>query len=250
MRRLKLLSAVAAYCAVAILISRSGAQPWLRSVAVLPLTLVLPGWLCLRVVAPRRAFPRLESSVYAVSMSISICALGGVAIQLVFGLDDWVWFIFLAGMAIALAALATLLGRSDMAIPKLSRTPSGFSFGTALAVVLAVAISAGSIVLASSGAATQRGRAHFAELWILPGKAAGQPVAEVGVGNREGARRDFEIRVARPGRPVLDESVNLENGATWSRRLRLGSEAEPVRALLLSNGTVLRSVWLRREAAG
>jgi hypothetical protein len=149
----------------------------------------------------------------------SVAALlvaGGLALQLVGALDTTGWVVVVA--VLAAGALVAARDPARHAVP-------------ALIATAALGLAIGAVALSRASALDRESETRFTQLWILP-DGTGRS-AEVGVRNEEGGRAAFRVAVyqpaSRPGPPLVDETIVLEPGRSWSRRVAIPATPLPER---------------------
>jgi uncharacterized membrane protein len=215
------LTAAAGLAVVGLVLAVAPVSGPVRTAALLPLILVLPGYaLSAALFRPGEISPQLRL-VLSVAFSIGVAVLGGLVVQLFVGLDRTVWAVLLAGVTVAAAAIA--LDRRD-AMPADSedtrvRMPR-IGVVTPAAILVAMGIAGSAIAIARDGEDRQRSQAHFSSLWLVPGdsEAGGQPV-EVGVSNHEGKAVSYRLVVREGTRTVRRWRVHLESDQSWQAQL-------------------------------
>lgn len=192
----------------------------IRTAALLPLLLVLPGYALSAALFRPGEITRQLRAVLSVAFSLSAAALGGLVVQLFVGLDRTVWAALLAGVTVAAAAIA--LDRRD-AMPADSedvriRVPR-LGAVTLAAILIATAIAGGAIALARDGVAQQRSEAHFSSLWLVPGDSSAGGPAEVGVLNHEGKAVSYRVVVREGDWTIKRWRVHLGSDQSWRAEL-------------------------------
>lgn len=195
------------------------------------LVLFLPGWAIAALAFPPGTVSPAERGVYAIALSISVAAAGGLVLQLAIGLDAVAWALLLVAVAALCGGRAAQLGR--LRWPSPPRLPQALPFVVA-AFAAAGVVAALAIVSAQDGVAESRARAHFTDFWIAPEKptaaAPGRDEAVVvGLRNREGERSRYSVRVSHGGQTVATRRATLPPGQRrlWSFAVPAG----PVRAV-------------------
>jgi hypothetical protein len=211
-------------CGVAgagLLVSIADPENWLQAVVLAPFVLVVPGYAIAAALFPPGAIRGLDRVVYSVVFSISAAALGGLALQLVLGLDRAAWLTLLALITIAASTVAHAR-RAKLPIRRAGRAPSlRLPTGPASAIaLLALAIAAGAIALATQGVHEQQSRQRFASLWALPGQtAAGAAWLKAGVWNH-GGPAEYRLEVSGDGQAIYSRRLRLAPNERWSVKLR------------------------------
>lgn len=232
----------------ALAVALLSAPHWARAALLLPLVFALPGYAVSYAAMPSRGIPAVERAVYAVALSIAVCVLSAVLIQLFTPLDRRTWAILLS----SITALATAVALARAHRPSLRlhlRQPiAPITAGRVLAIIAAVAIATGAIAIASAGARRDRAGTHFSELWVLPAKPLrpGQQAALIGVANHEGIPVSYVLQMNH-GPLFRSQPIRLAAGRTWQTRLaaRGISRSDPLDVTLLRAGRVYRRVSLK-----
>jgi hypothetical protein len=223
------------------------AASWVRVTVLIPLVFALPGYAVGCALLPSRTIPAAERGVYTVALSVAICALSGVLVQLVLSLGRASWAILLTLITVT-ASVTALRRRRPLAWRRRPRatiaTPPPASI---LAIVVAVGIAAWAISVASAGARKDRVHARFSELWVVPAKAPqpGGDSVSIGVENHQGVPVSYVIQTQH-GTLFTSQPVRLSAGGRWHTRLLPGaiSSADPLRVTLLREGAVYRRAYL------
>jgi hypothetical protein len=211
-------------CGVAgagLLVSIADPENWLQAAVLAPFVLVVPGYAIAAALFHPGGIRGLDRVVYSFVFSISAAALGGLALQLVLGLDRVAWLtlltlITLAASAVAQARRATLPIQRAGRAPSL-RLPTGPAWAIAL---LALAITAGAIAIATQGVHEQQSRQRFASLWALPGQTeAGAPWLKTGVWNHGGSV-EYRLEISGDGQTIYSRRLRLAPNERWSAKLR------------------------------
>jgi Protein of unknown function (DUF1616) len=222
---------------------------WLRAAVFLPVVLILPGYALTAALFPPGFITEAERAVLTIALSIGGWTLGGLALQVVIGLDRAAWMALL--FVLSLVAVAVAQGRrgtapADSGRPAWSLPP--FEPRIVGAVLAAVAISTVAIAVASGSARRQLDRVHFSAIWIVPSESptlsAGSDLT-VGVQNHEGRALPYRLRVSQDGRTVREWQIRVRDGATWRVGLRRpAGKGKPLTAELFSGATIYRRVAL------
>jgi uncharacterized membrane protein len=248
------LTAVVVLTLVAFVVALAPGPGPSRTVALLPLLLVLPGYALTCVMFLPGEIGRDLRLVLSVAFSVGVAAIGGLVVQLVIRLDRPVWVTLLA-LVTVLAALAALRRRdwmpADTQRPIL-RIPVVGAISVA-AMLVAVAIGGWAIAIATEGAHRQTSDAHFSSLWLV---AAGptrtpQPMS-VGVTNHEGQASAYQLTVTQGKRTLRRWQLPLDDNESWQAQLP-GSAIPgtgPVIAQLDRDGLREHRVALRLGGSG
>jgi uncharacterized membrane protein len=223
---------------------------WLRAPLLVPLVLALPGYALAANLFPPRTVSPAERGVYTVGLSIAVAVAGGVLIQLVIGLDRYVWVVFLAAVTIA-ASLRGLRGEDGRraALP-LAGMPR--SLPVAVVVFLAAAvIAAVAIASAGTGLRDAQAKVRFTDFWMLPGdEGAAAETVTVGLRSHEGRPTRYRLVLSRGGLRLAGEVLRLHAGEQMERTFAVTEAREaprdlPVVATLRRDGLPYRSLDLR-----
>jgi hypothetical protein len=240
-RNLAATAAVTGAAVLVVLVGRaiggSAAAPTtLRTIAGLPLVLVLPGYalsLLLLPSVPDRAW----RAAWSVGLSLAVAVLAGLLLDLIpAGLTTVTWTAVLAG--VTLAALAAVAFRPAAAPPRAE--PSGGATGRrwnwpALAgPALAAAFAAGAVALAVVSAPWPR-PPGFAELRLVP---APGPAASVGVRNAYPGAETFRLTVQNGRSAPMTWTITLGPGQEWQRAVPAVA-GKPLSARLAGPGPTL-----------
>jgi uncharacterized membrane protein len=225
-----------------------------RTVALLPLLLVLPGYALTCVMFLPGEIGRDLRLVLSVAFSIGVAAIGGLVVQLVIRLDRPVWATLLA-LVTVVAALAALRRRdwmpADTERPTL-RIPIVGAISV-VAMLAAVAIGGWAIAIATEGAHRQASQAHFSSLWLVPAGPVQTPQpVNVGVTNHEGEASAYQLTVTQGGRTLQRWQLPLDDSESWQAQLP-GSAIPgtgPVIAQLRRDGSREHRVTLRLGGSG
>ncbi|HSK50800.1 MAG TPA: hypothetical protein VK889_09960 [Solirubrobacterales bacterium] len=187
--------------------------------------LFLPGWAIAALAFPPGTISPAERGVYAIALSISVAAVGGLVLQLAIGLDALSWALLLVAVTAICGGRAAQLGHLQWPSPP--RLPRALPF-VAASFALAGTIAALAIASAQDGVAESRARIHFTDFWIAPGKATASPGRDgivVGLRNREGERSRYRLRLSRGGKTVAIRRATLPPGhrRVWNFSAPAGS---------------------------
>lgn len=247
-RDLVITAGITVLCAglVALAHTVAGQSPVWTVIAILaglPLALVLPGHALTMLLLPRRTEPAripplLLQGMWTVGLSLAAMVMCGLLLNLIpVGLTSTSWTVGLA--VLTLGALAgTGAARVRESVKRGARRPA-VSAPTGVRTVsarsaelpaarrrptlaaacygIAVLVVAGTAVgLAHSSAAGQP-NSHFAQLWLVPGKAdpasAGQ--ATLGVRNDYPESGHFHVTLRRGTAVAATWDLTLQTGQTW-----------------------------------
>ncbi len=174
-----------------------------KALALVPLTLILPGYAISAAMFMPGSITRGERLAYTLSFSVGAAAIGGLAWQLLFGLSRASWAFVLVAIALAAAWIARrrrAATSSDPAAERRSRLPR-LGLPNALAILTAVILTVVAVDAAIEGLRDQRAESHFSSLWTLPHGPAEESV-EIGVLNHQGSVYTYRLSVDRAGTPV------------------------------------------------
>ncbi|MEA2375913.1 MAG: hypothetical protein QOD53_2376 [Thermoleophilaceae bacterium] len=172
------------------------------------------------VLAVRRAAEGRDPAQAAVGIAavMGLLVLVGLGLSLAGGLGAAGWL-----AAIAAAGLGVVLWTGDARERRRRML-------TALLAVTALGLAVGALALSHAGAVDQRSDARFTQFWLVP-RGAGRS-AEVGVRNEEQGATTFRVLVLGPppaGGTLLDRTVALGPGRSWTGRIVLPPTAGPAR---------------------
>jgi uncharacterized membrane protein len=216
------LAVVIALALVAFLVALTPITGPVRTAALLPLVLILPGYALGAALFMPAEISRELRIVLSVPFSVAVSVLGGVMVQLVIGLDRPVWAGLLAS-ATVLAAVVALRrrdgmpadgGSSSLRLPRLT-------VAWLLAMLGAIAVAGWAIAIATDGVHRQQDRARFSSLWLVPedpSAPTGQPV-RIGVSNQEGRAVAYRLTVRQGARTVAQWPLRLEPAEEWEATL-------------------------------
>jgi len=233
---------------VGLLVSIADPGHWLQGAVLAPLVLVVPGYAIAAALFPPAAIRSLDRVVYSFVFSLSAASLGGLALQLVLGLDRVAWLALLALITLAASAVA----RWRRGAPPIQQTGIARAIRLprsplwAIAFLAALTIAAGAIAVAINGVHEQQSRQRFASLWALPGQTdTGATWIETGVWNHGGPGR-YTLEISGDGQAILSRQLQLASNQRWSAKLRPepppGTEA--LRVTLKHGSTPYRSLEL------
>jgi hypothetical protein len=202
-RDLALVSVAAIVCALV-----AGFVPVaaIRTVAAVPLALVLPGYAITAAAFARSRPGGPQRLVLAFGTSLLVLPLGALPLNIIpSGLTTAAWAIFLVFVVLYACAVAAVLRPSaPPAAPRRRPRPRPRD---AILLGLAGLIAAGAIVLAETPLPAKHADG-YAALWMVPSGAGGSAV-EVGVLSNQQEATDYTLQVSQDG------------GSTTSRRLQL-----------------------------
>jgi hypothetical protein len=158
---------------------------------------------------------RPDRLMWAIGLVLAGAVLAGLVLNLVTGLTQLSWAITLA-IAVAACLVAWLLAWRSGAgrVPALSVLLGSLRFSPVTgAIVLLAALLAGGAVWLSAASASWEAAPGFAQLWLAPGKGAGQVL---GVRDAYPGRHTFRLEL-RAGPKVTTWNLTLSDGQTWQR---------------------------------
>jgi uncharacterized membrane protein len=206
-----------------------------KGILLLPMVLVLPGYALAAAISPPGTLSRSERAVYAVVLSVSAAALGGLVWQFAFDLGREVWVLLLTSITLAACAIAQrrrarqtpVRERKRPQSPRASRERSQLprlELPTALTALIGVAAAIAAIAIAVDGLQDQRAESTFSALWVVPPKP-GSAAVEVGILNHQGAAHEYRLEVESKGRTIQDWQGRI--GARGRKRVLLGPATVP-----------------------
>lgn len=219
------------------------APVWLRALLLTPFVLVMPGYaLAANFFAPNTVGAS-ERAVYVIALSIATAAVGGLLIQLLFGLDREAWAVVL--FLITIGATGRVLLTRPLPAPRPWRVPWTLA-PACLAFVLAAVIAGAAIVSASDGLQDAQAKIHFTDFWLLPGEGAASDSVRVGVRSHEGGTTAYTLHLYRSRAQVSTRVLTLQPGDQWERILPIGTgpRRAPVTAILNREGEPYRRLDL------
>lgn len=150
-----------------------------------------------------------------IAFAVALLVAGGIALDLAGALDPTGW------AAIALVLLGGLA---------IARDPARHAVPVVVALV-GIGLAIGAVALARESARDEERATRFTQLWMVP--AGPGRSAEVGVRNEEGVRVAFRLEVYAPGSeggtPLVAQTIVLDPGRSWSRRLAIPATPLPER---------------------
>jgi len=226
---------------------------WVRTLLLLPVLLLVPGYALAAAIFPPRYITIGERLTLVAVCSIGTWVLGGLLLQSAFGLDRGLWLGLL--LATTLVSCVIAQSRRDATPVEVEPPHRDLPRPGAVAIVagaLAVATCVAAIAVASDGAQRQLERSHFTALWITapdagPARPGGS--AAIGVQNHEHRSLVYRLRVSRAGEMLSERSFRLADGGE-----RQFSAAAPrdgngaLVAALFRDGTIYRRVALKAAA--
>jgi hypothetical protein len=192
-----------------------------RAAALLPLVLFLPGYALTAALFLPGEISRELRLVLSGAFSLAVSALGGLAVQLVIGLDRPVWAALLASATGAFALVA--LRRRDALPAEQERRGVGLPLRVALSLVPvlgAMAIAGWAIALATDGAHRQADRSRFSSLSLVGADPSRAPSpVRIGVLNHEGEPVAYRLVIRRGTRTIRRWRLHLGANQDWQTQL-------------------------------
>jgi uncharacterized membrane protein len=210
-----------------------------RAALFLPLALFLPGYLLAAVIFVPGAITRVERVAFVCAFTVSFWAIGGLVVQLAFGLDRGIWL----GLLIALTVAAIPVAQARRAgRPRPRPWRPRLDLRRLAPIPVAVGVVAIAIAIASSSADSQLAHSRFSSVWIVRSKTPAVSGVAVGVENHEGDSVQYRLRVSQGGHIVSQSAFPLDDGETWEREIGISPAAsgERVVAALFRDGTLYR----------
>ncbi len=221
----------------------------LKSLALVPLVLFLPGYALSAAMFPPATLARGERLVYSVALSVCAAALGGLIWQLAFGLGRTVWACMLAAITLAGCAVA-YRRRATLSADRLKPSPflPRLDVPTALTALIALVLAVVAVRTAIDGLRDERAAAHFTALWVAP-QADGSDGVEIGITNHQGAVHEYSVVVDGAGKTIRKWQGRL--GSREDKRVILEPALIPSGARLIvslyRDGVLYRRTKLQTE---
>jgi hydrogenase/urease accessory protein HupE len=245
------LIAVAALAGLGALVAISSPSSLLQVVLAGPLVLLLPGYAIAAALFPPGALPRGHRFVYTFVFCVRAAVLGMLVLQLALDVRRTAWICLLLGITLAAAAIAW---RRRRELPIQASTASGVRLPAGplwvVGFVVATALAAVSIGVASDGVREQQSRQTFASLWADPtGPPDSEAPVEVGVLNH-GGPTSYRLEVRIEGELVEDLPVRLRGRQQWQRTLLppVTSSSPGLNVALVRGGERYRTVELNIQS--
>lgn len=200
-----------------------------RTLFVLPLLLLLPGYALMSFLFPKRSLSSVDQIAFSLGLSLAVTVLSGLVLNLTsWGMQAKSWALLLGALTICLAIAAQIRRRSPIPTPSTRFTLNsrlGLLFG--IAVILLVA----AVSVASLGAIRQW-TPGFTQLWILPIDDTASDKVILGLHNYEGTTVSYQLKL-RAGDTLLIEfsTIEIESGGKWETVVNVPPEYEGVQAL-------------------
>jgi hypothetical protein len=219
-----------------------------KSIALAPLILLLPGYaLSLAMFGPG-GLGRGERLVYALALSISAAALGGLVWQLFFDLGRFSWACLMLGTVLIASAVAQ---RRDLPRPSSHGRPARIGVPTAIAFFACLVMTVVAVTSAADGIEQQRAKIEFSSLWIVPHGPGGTGI-EIGLWNHQAAVHTYLISVEQAGKPFWRWQGKL--GPRKGKRVLIAADQIPgpgeLQVTLFGDGAFYRRVELLRGDEG
>jgi uncharacterized membrane protein len=233
-------------------------------IAGLPLAIYLPGAvLVLAIDVGRRHLGLLERQVWTVAASIGLAVIGGLVLNLAWGLTRVSWLVWMSGVICVCAVVGGVRIRrqssEDGALPddNTSELHSHPRFqvslrqGLLLATAVIVCGAALTLSIHSNAVST---RENFVQSWVLPQPVdtVSSPDVQVGIMNHLGSKRAFVIHVTVGTGRTAQFMVTLGNGATWKHKLvrHPGEQVESAVATAARPSFIISRVYLAHPVDG
>lgn len=203
-------AALCAMLAVLLLVS-SFLPEAVRVLIVVPMVLLVPGYVATKVAFPREPLD-LERLVLAVGVSLAVTVLIGLLLNVVHMMNVAGWSLGIGGLTLFLLPFAKWGASEPVQLPALSRVQKlSVTFGSLLAVLA---------VLLSGVGYSQLREFHFTELWMVPTQAP--PTYRLGITNQEQSPTRYDLEVVTPNAVIASwNDISLTAGATWQRDIQL-----------------------------
>jgi uncharacterized membrane protein len=164
----------------------------LRTLVMLPLALLAPGYVLSQALFPRRhTLDAIERVAITIGLSLVVAIAGGLLLNTTpWGLQAGTWAIWLALVTWG-GSLAAIVRRQRLPIveaPAL-RMPAP---GPALTLGLAILVGAAALALAIAGSGEPRGE-PFTQLWMVPEHDDVRPMVRLGLRNMEGIDTTYRM---------------------------------------------------------
>jgi hypothetical protein len=164
-----------------------------------------------------RRFDPARAAAVGIASAAALLVGGGLVLGVLGALDSTGWVVLVLVLAEA-ALVLVLRDRSPHARP-------------ALVAIVALSLAVGAVALSRASARDEERRTRFTQFWLVQPGSDGR--TEIGVRNEERGRALFRVTLygpaSRKGGPVVDTTVALEPGRTWSRVVTLPATALPER---------------------
>lgn len=198
--------------------------PGVGMVLALPLVFLLPGYVLMHALLPRRPLDGPQQLAFCLGLSLVLDIIAGLILN-VFpgGLRATSWSLFLGLSTLGGAFLALFLRRRKMAIAEqISSKRWQLTHLQVLALELAVVVAILSVVYSAFG--VQQGpQTNFTQLWLLPtDQARQQCTVQLGVRNFEASVRAYRVEMTINGTQLRAWSpVVLEPQQSWQQQIPL-----------------------------
>jgi uncharacterized membrane protein len=169
--------------------------PEVRVLGALPLIGILPGYVLMLAVVPRRSLGIAERLVFSVGGSLAIVVLGGFLLNWLPGGLQPSSFLLMAGGFTLIASIVALLRSSVHVVDESVRTNMGIGRKVACGILygMAAAIVISAVAVAWNGAA-QAPTLGFTQLWMVP-DTNDQNTLHVGITNQEGTAAVYRLQL-------------------------------------------------------
>ena len=188
-------------------------MPTLVRVALaLPLALILPGFALMRAAVPDRRQDG-EWWTLAVGLSVSLCVIAGLALNVVGHLDPKGWALGL-GVFTTICVAAARRRAPVQSAP--DTAPLRVSAFNAALFTLSLGIAASAVYFAARNLDTHR-EYQFTEFWMTPQGRYDQSLVTIGLRNLEAKPMGYDVSVVADGAVVGRwPAISVGPGATWS----------------------------------
>jgi Protein of unknown function (DUF1616) len=194
----------------------------LRTVAAVPLCLVLPGYALTRAIFARRPITGSQLSVLTLALSLSTLVLGSLVLDLSpGGIRTGTWAALLLVVILAATAVAMLRRRGAEAPPpspvRLRLRPSDVGLLLVAALIVASALTLSRLPLKASSAL------GYTQMWMLPSGTQLAPAVRIGVTSAEKTDTTYRLEVVGPSghATVIDPQLRLAPGGTYTVSVEL-----------------------------
>lgn len=225
--------------------------PVLRGILGLLLVLILPGYGLLCALFPERSLRPAEQILLVGALSVICDALAGLILyETHVGLNADTWALALSGITVVFCLVAGLR-RPTTATGSLPVFRLNLSWGQALAMALAVLLTAGAVELARMPASLPSKIQGYTTLWMLPGANDDPNTFRVGLISNELTATKYALQVTANGHVGFEwKDIQLAPGARWEASGILSESPNSTRVeaslyrLDQNPKTAYRHVWL------
>ena len=227
-----LLTIFATVCGLAIALTPSFGV-FFRTLVSLPSLLLLPGYLLMMLLLPKRSIGPVDKITFSLGLSLAVAVLVGLVLNWTpWGLQAKSWVLFLGVITICLAIVAELRQSNQV---KISSKRLTINFHCGLLFGLAGIFMVAALAISSLGALKHR-NPGFTQFWILPVEDATLKSVRIGISNYEGITMAYNLQL-KAGDTIVAEitTISLESGEKWETEVNLSSEfssAETIEASL------------------